>query len=114
MIRENIQTAIANYAKAKVDLQFVLKMEQAVCTHAGTIIHLPWKGDGFFVAQKARRLCLQCGLEELAKNSGWGDDDSDFDKLKTNGFHKVISDTWEFCEHRLPEAAVPNDWTWRK
>jgi|GEM_PF-5913710 len=99
-----IQKAIQNLEAATAALKSVLAVEQANCAHE-RVIHSKWRSSDYGPAFKARRLCLNCGLEEEAKNSGWGDDDRDFNRLKTGGFHKIVS-AEELYNSRFPECAV--------
>lgn len=99
-----IKEAVEATERAIGRLKEVLAAEQAKCPHA-RIIHSPWKSSEWGSAFKARRLCLDCGLEEEAMGSGWGDHDHSFRKLKSNGFHKVV-DNWTLYGSRFPEAEV--------
>lgn len=101
---EKIKKAAADLKVATDNMRAVLKHAQKVCSH-NRVIHSPWRASDWGSAFKARRLCLDCGLEEEAKNSGWGDHDSDFSRLKTRGFHKVVSSE-ELYRTRFPEADV--------
>jgi hypothetical protein len=99
-----IQEAADQLKAAETHMKATLAREQKKCSHA-RVIHSKWRSGEFFGPFKARRLCLDCGLEEEAKNSGWGDGDSDFKRLKTGGFHKVV-DSYEIYKARFPEADV--------
>jgi hypothetical protein len=99
-----IESAIEAYRGAADKLRRTMKAEQKKCKH-GQVIHSPWRASEWGPAFKARRLCLDCGLEEEAKHSGWGDNDSDFAKLKTKGFHKVVCSD-ELYRSRFPEGEV--------
>lgn len=105
MMNAAIKTAVKKLERATCDLRAVLQREQKACPHK-QVIHSKWKSSDYGSAFKARRLCLNCGLEEEAKNSGWGDSDSDFTRLKTKGFHKEVDDAWELYRSRFPEASV--------
>lgn len=99
-----IKKAADALAKAESNMKAVLASEQKKCPHK-QVIHSEWRSSEFGSAFKARRLCLDCGLEEQALYSGWGDNDSDFKHLKTGGFHKVV-DSWTLYGARFPEADV--------
>jgi len=100
-----IEKAVKKLEQAEHDLREILKREQKTCPHK-SVIHSKWKPSEWGSVFKARRLCLDCGLEEEAKHSGWGDNDYDFVDLKTGGFHKVVNDAWELYRVRIPQAAV--------
>jgi hypothetical protein len=104
VIHPDLKQAIRKLDAAAAQMKAVLLQVQASCKHE-QVIHAPWQASDYGAAFKARRLCLQCGLEEEAQNSGWGHDDCDFRRLKTNGFHKVVSRDVIY-QNRLPEASV--------
>lgn len=103
-MRPAIKDAVSKLSDATSKLKEILKREQKACDHK-RVIHSNWRNSDWGSAFKARRLCLDCGLEEQAKNSGWGDNDSDFTRLKTGGFHKVVASE-EIWRARFPEAEV--------
>lgn len=97
-----IKRAVATLTKAKENLKRVLAAEQKACSHEH-VIHSDWRASEWVGPFRARRLCLDCGLEEQA--SSLGNDDYYFRQLKTNGFHKVVSGD-EIYRTRFPEADV--------
>jgi hypothetical protein len=99
-----IKKAADELAASTANMKMVLAAEQKKCPHK-RVIHSKWRSSEWVGAFKARRLCLDCGLEEQARNTGWGDYDSDFHHLKTDGFHKVVSSD-ELYKARFPEAEV--------
>lgn len=99
-----IKNAAQKLKSASENMKKILHNEQRACAHK-RVIHSAWRSSEYFSAFKARRLCLDCGLEEEAMNSGWGDNDSDFKFLKTDGFHKVVSSD-ELYRSRFPLAEV--------
>jgi hypothetical protein len=99
-----IKAAIEERERATAGLRCVLATAQAECSH-GRVVQSPWRASDWGSPFRARRLCLDCGLEEEAKNSGWGDSDTDFKRLKTGGFHKVVSSE-ELYRSRFPESEV--------
>lgn len=102
-----IKKAVANLEAARGALRMVLKVEQKACEHP-QIIHANWRSSEWGSAFKAQRLCLACGLEEEAQGSGYGDSDWAFKRLKTNGFHKVVSHN-ELWSSRFPEAGIDEE-----
>lgn len=103
-MRPAIKTATDALNIAVKGLRSVLAYEQRACRHP-RVIHSKWRSSDWGSPFKARRLCLDCGLEEEAKNSGWGDSDLDFKHLKTGGFHKVVCGD-EIYRSRFPEGEV--------
>ena len=99
-----IKEAVIELSKAQQHMREVLAREQKACPHA-RVIHSNWRNSEWVGMFKARRLCLECGLEEESKNSGYGDSDADFRYLKTNGFHKIVSSD-DLYRSRFPEAKV--------
>lgn len=99
-----IKKAVDQLDAATTNMRNVLAAEQKKCSHA-RVIHSNWRRSDYGSAFKARRLCLDCGLEEEAKSIGWGDNDYDFRHLKTGGFHKIV-DSNELYRSRFPEAKV--------
>ena len=97
-----IKYAIMVVHDAKSRLRGVLEAVQETCPHS-KIIHSNWASSEWGSPFKARRLCLCCGLEEEARNSGWGDSDRDFPNLKSGGFHKVVSRDVIY-RNRFPEV----------
>jgi hypothetical protein len=100
----DIADAVQVVKASKSALREVLARVRKTCTH-DRVIHSPWRSSDWGSAFKARLLCLVCGLEEQAKNSGWGDNDSDFEHLKTNGFHKIVTSN-DLYSARFPETEV--------
>lgn len=105
----NLKKAVSALERARKGMRDALRREQRRCPHR-QVIHSNWRGSDWGSAFKARRLCLDCGLEEEAMNSGWGDNDSDFRRLKTKGFHKVVEPD-ALYQARLPEADVNGELT---
>jgi hypothetical protein len=105
-VNEPIKKALANLKNAERKLKLAFKIEQKTCAHP-RVVHANWRHSDWGSAFKAQRLCLCCGLEEDARNSGWGNNDADFRRLKTKGFHKIVShdDLWD---SRFPHADVDN------
>lgn len=103
-MRPAIKSAIEQLEAATLHLRATLANEQPKCDHP-RVIHSNWRSSEWGSAFKARRLCLECGLEEQALHSGWGDNDRDFTWLKTGGFHKVVNSD-ELYRARFPEVAV--------
>jgi hypothetical protein len=103
-MKPSIKKAADKLELARANMRQVLDDEQGLCDHK-RVIHSKWRSSEWFNPFKARRLCLDCGLEEEAKNSGWGDNDGDFRFLKTQGFHKEVSPD-ELYRARFPEARV--------
>lgn len=103
-MRDEIKKAVDAYQAAKASLKETMAREQQQCAHA-RVIQSPWRSSEWGPAHKARRLCLDCGREEEAMHSGWGDHDSDYTALKTGGFHKAV-DAQELYRARLPHAPV--------
>jgi hypothetical protein len=99
-----IQVALNKLEEARKNLVKILREEQKKCKHE-KIIHSNWRSSEWGSAFRARRLCLACGMEEEARNSGWGNHDCDFPILKSNGFHKIV-DADELYRARLPEVPV--------
>jgi hypothetical protein len=102
-----IQKAVKNLKDAEAALRLVLKVEQQACQHP-QVIHAKWRSSEWGSPFKAQRLCLCCGLEEDARHSGFGDSDSDFRRLKTKGFHKIVSHD-ELWRSRFPEADLDEE-----
>lgn len=85
-----IREALDKVEKTTSEYREIMHREQERCLHQ-RVIHSEWAPSEFGPLFKARRLCLHCGLEEEAMGSGWGDGDHDFRKLKTDGFHRVVT-----------------------
>jgi hypothetical protein len=99
-----IQKAAIELSRVEENMRKVLAEEQNLCPHS-KVIHSNWRSSEWVAPFKARRLCIDCGLEEEAKNFGWGNCDSDFNYLKTKGFHKIVSSD-ELYRSRFPKAKV--------
>lgn len=106
-MNKKISDALITFKKTRSSLLDIAKKEQKKCSHP-RIIHLKWRSGEYFGPFKARRLCLECGLEQEARNSGWGDDDCDFPTLKSKGFHKIVDST-EFYRSRIGELPVDDN-----
>lgn len=87
---ERIANALEERDRAQERLEAVVYEVQEQCDHK-FVLHSEWAVSDWGSVHKARRICLKCRLEEEAANSGWGDYDGDFAKLKTCGFHKTVS-----------------------
>lgn len=85
----DITRALDAVNQAEKELELVSERIQRECKHE-RVLHADYKSHqilsgGLFM----RRICLGCGLEEESK--GFASGDYSFSKLKTNGFHKVVS-----------------------
>jgi hypothetical protein len=103
-MHEDISSAVAKLKSAETAVRKALVKTQKHCKHS-EVLHSNWRSSDWGPAFKARRLCLCCGLEEEAKHSGWGNNDSDFDHLKTRGFHKVVA-SHEIYNARFPQGSI--------
>lgn len=100
----DILVAVDQLKRAREEMRHVLLSIQKDCNHK-KVIHVSWRTSVLGSAFKARRLCLNCGLEEEADHSGFGSGDCDFKYLKTEGYHKIVSSD-ELYKARFPEASV--------
>lgn len=74
---------------------------QGSCTHE-RIAHMPWEPGVWLGPRAARRICAQCGLEEVSRSVG-------FDHFHTlaSPFLQRCETDGEFYQHRLPHMPPP-------
>lgn len=67
-MRRRIELARKNLEKAERRLAAVLEAEQAKCRHR-RVVETPWQSLEYCGCLNARRICLDCGIEE--EGSHW-------------------------------------------
>lgn len=95
----SIKRAIARLAKAEANMRAVAKAEQKKCKHK-EVLQMPWRSGEWLGPHKGRRICMTCGLEQ--EGESFGDQDYQYSKLKTKGFHRTMTSSEEFFSYRLP------------
>lgn len=101
-----LQRLIDDLAKRRAQLKEVMLAVQKTCKHV-EVLQMPWAGS------YPRRICVDCGLEELGSwwsgSSLWSRQDYKTPKLgdqRGRSVREVSSD--EFYRHRIsPVAVVP-------